>query len=147
MTVNSEPDLPPAARAALAIYRERFNSIAAQGPLTVAWGPGRVNLIGEHTDYNEGWVLPVAVDRAVAIAGRRLNAPETQCVSAHHRGYVRFPVPVDGIEADQPGRTRGLHSGDDSSAQCWQNIRCWWEKNLCQASPARSSVMCRSAAA
>ena len=108
MTANSESDLPPSARAALAVYRERFGATGAQGPLTVAWGPGRVNLIGEHTDYNEGWVLPVAVDRAVAIAGRRLNVPEIQCVSAHHRGYVRFPVPVDGIEADQPGRTRGL---------------------------------------
>ena len=108
MTVTSESDLPPSARAALAVYRERFGATAAQGPLTVAWGPGRVNLIGEHTDYNEGWVLPVAIDRAVAIAGRRLSAPEVQCVSAHHRGYVRFPVPVDGIEVDQPGRSRGL---------------------------------------
>jgi galactokinase len=108
MTATSNLDLPPSARAALAVYRERFGATAAQGPLTVAWAPGRINLIGEHTDYNEGWVLPVAVDRAVAIAGRRLSAPEIQCVSAYHRGYARFPVPVDGLEADQPGRTRGL---------------------------------------
>src|SRR5262245_20328149 len=108
MTAHSDPEMPPAARAALAVYRERFGATTAQGPLTAAWGPGRVNLIGEHTDYNEGWVLPVAIDRAVAIAGRRLSAPEVQCVSAHHRGYVRFPVPVDGAEADQPGRSRGL---------------------------------------
>jgi galactokinase len=108
MTANSESELPPSARAALAMYQERFSATAAQGPLTVAWAPGRVNLIGEHTDYNEGWVLPMAIDRTVAMAGRRLHADEVQCVSAHHRGYVRFPVPVRGIEADQPGRARGL---------------------------------------
>jgi galactokinase len=90
------------------MYHERFAATAAQGPVIIAWAPGRVNLIGEHTDYNEGLVLPVAIDRAVAIAGRRLDAHEAQCVSAHHRGYVRFPLPIGGVEVNQPGRVRRL---------------------------------------
>ena len=39
-------------------------------PRLVARAPGRVNLIGDHTDYNEGFVLPMAIDRAVWIAVR-----------------------------------------------------------------------------
>jgi galactokinase len=39
-------------------------------PEWVARAPGRVNLIGEHTDYNDGFVLPMAIDRAVWVVGR-----------------------------------------------------------------------------
>jgi galactokinase len=39
-------------------------------PTFVVRAPGRVNLIGEHTDYNDGFVLPMAIDRAIWIAMR-----------------------------------------------------------------------------
>jgi galactokinase len=41
---------------------------ADPGRVRVVHAPGRVNLIGEHTDYNEGFVLPVAIDLGIAIA-------------------------------------------------------------------------------
>jgi galactokinase len=49
-----------------------FRDASKQDPEAVAFAPGRVNLIGEHTNYNEGFVLPAAVDRGVAVAGRRV---------------------------------------------------------------------------
>lgn len=47
-----------------------FHSIYRSPPDFIVRAPGRVNLIGEHTDYNEGFVLPMAIDRAVWIAIR-----------------------------------------------------------------------------
>jgi galactokinase len=47
-------------------FRQQFGS----EPPVIARAPGRVNLIGEHTDYNDGFVLPIAIDRAMWIAFR-----------------------------------------------------------------------------
>ena len=47
-------------------FEQRFGG----RPPTIVRAPGRVNLIGEHTDYNDGFVLPMAIDRGVWIALR-----------------------------------------------------------------------------
>mgnify|MGYP005836551313 CR=1 FL=1 len=49
---------------------DQFTRQFGQPPRFVVRAPGRVNLIGDHTDYNEGFVLPMAIDRAVYIALR-----------------------------------------------------------------------------
>jgi galactokinase len=47
---------------------EQFARIYGRRPCWIAAAPGRVNVIGEHTDYNDGFVLPMAIDRYTAIA-------------------------------------------------------------------------------
>lgn len=50
--------------------RDLFARFYSEPPTIVVRAPGRVNLIGEHTDYNDGFVLPMAIDRAIWIALR-----------------------------------------------------------------------------
>src|SRR2546421_7679563 len=65
-----------------------------------AFAPGRVNLIGEHTDYNQGLALPFAITegvtvRATVLGGRRIEA------------HALDLDEDDGFEIDQPVRTPG----------------------------------------
>src|SRR5512141_2139003 len=48
-------------------FTQRFGS----PPSAIVRAPGRVNLIGEHTDYNDGFVLPMAIERYTIMAADR----------------------------------------------------------------------------
>ena len=64
--------------------------------------PGRVNLIGEHTDYNEGFVLPTAIDRSTFVAGVARDDRLVRVFSATFNQQLTF-------ELDDPGPPqRGL---------------------------------------
>jgi galactokinase len=62
------------------LFSERFG----EQPRWVVRAPGRVNLIGEHTDYNDGFVLPLAIDRAIWIAARPRSDAQ---VAVHSMNY------------------------------------------------------------
>src|SRR5215207_5155676 len=66
----TSPSAPPDAGSVRALFVERFH----REPGVIASAPGRVNLIGEHTDYNGGEVLPIAISRRTWVAaGRQSN--------------------------------------------------------------------------
>ena len=82
--------------------RATFRERTGRDPDGVWAAPGRVNLIGEHTDYNDGFVLPVAIDRQVAVAAGRRSDDRLTAVS-HQAGE---PVDV-GLDAIGPGGPGG----------------------------------------
>ena len=55
----------------ISFANQKFKEIFGVTPAFVASAPGRVNLIGEHTDYNDGYVFPVAIDKYLNIAARK----------------------------------------------------------------------------
>ncbi|RKU19189.1 galactokinase [Candidatus Poribacteria bacterium] len=54
-----------------AFITQKFEETFGGPPTFVASAPGRVNLIGEHTDYNDGYVFPVAIDKYLNVAARK----------------------------------------------------------------------------
>ncbi|HMC80379.1 MAG TPA: galactokinase [Acidimicrobiia bacterium] len=83
-----------------------FAERAGRRPDGVWRAPGRVNLIGEHTDYNDGFVLPVAIDRSLMVAAARRDDDGLRCWSTRDRAGDR-PPPVRGPAEIGPGRSTG----------------------------------------
>ncbi len=66
------------------IITKKFIELFGQKPLLVA-SPGRINLIGEHTDYNDGFVLPAAIDKYIFVAIQKRNDHEIHIYSSHYQ--------------------------------------------------------------
>jgi galactokinase len=99
------PHLRPVVDRAVAAF-ERW---AGRRPAVAAAAPGRVNLIGEHTDYNDGYVLPMAIDRWCVAAGSpggnrvlgddvgqavEFDPDRADAASLAHAPWARYPVGV-----------------------------------------------------
>jgi galactokinase len=65
-----------------------------------AFGPGRVNLIGEHTDYNDGLCLPFAIARGVTVSAERLSGGRVEAVAADLGEDDAFAAADPGRDAD-----------------------------------------------
>jgi galactokinase len=106
--------------------RGRFEREFGAPPARTASAPGRINLIGEHTDYNQGLAMPGAIDRWVVVAlspteddsiavyseafGERVEAPLAATSSAPASGWGRLPLGVGRLFAETANVRRGFRA-------------------------------------
>ncbi len=78
---------------------KKYTNLFNRAPDLMVTSPGRINLIGEHVDYNGGWVLPAAIDKKIAFAiGRRAD----QACHLYSMDYDTLEiVPLDKVVPSQ----------------------------------------------
>ena len=92
---------------ARAAYLKHFG----QEPAMLFRAPGRVNLIGEHTDYNDGFVLPAAIDRETVVAIGPARDGQITAIAAdfgEHRDSFMLSDPIVRSEAEWANYVRGV---------------------------------------
>jgi galactokinase len=84
--------------------RELYGQVFGEDPsaATVARAPGRVNLIGEHTDYNEGFVMPVPIDRYVWVAANQRDGNTVNLHAADYGENASFKLDDVRFDRDHP---------------------------------------------
>jgi galactokinase len=80
--------------------KDTYQQIFAE-PSLVVRSPGRVNIIGEHTDYNDGFVLPAAIDKAAYVAVGRRNDTSIHLYAEEFK--ERFETTVDALAPSDRG--------------------------------------------
>lgn len=107
---------------------QAFEANFKTSPTLLARAPGRVNLIGEHTDYNDGFVLPAAIDRAIYVAARPRDDSTVNLVSVDFKGRTAFD----------------MDSLDDPDLPAWSKYprgSLWWLTNQGHTVPGMDAVI------
>ena len=125
------------AKLALELHKKYFGI----SPRALTFAPGRINLIGEHTDYNGGFVMPAAIDKGLWVTGRIVDG-ETKMISSVAGTSKPFCA-----QSTEPGDTGGW--GKYPAGMAWAlrskfgpmpNLECAVFSNLPSSSGVSSSA-------
>ena len=91
---------------------EKFNELyGAEGPVSVYFAPGRVNLIGEHTDYNGGHVFPCALTIGTYMAVRKRSDRKLRFYSMNFEGLGVIEDSLDNLTPKDNGEWTNYPKG------------------------------------
>lgn len=89
------------------VFKE-FKSIFGNHPLLV-FAPGRINLIGEHTDYNDGYAFPAAINKGIAVAVEKSKAKVSKVLALDKKDM--YELSLDNVKPLQNGGWRNYILG------------------------------------
>src|ERR1035437_5520114 len=70
--------------------RGEFAQWLGMAPAIMAYAPGRIEVLGNHTDYNEGYVLSAAIDCGIAMGVTPIEGPDCRLAALDINGEARF---------------------------------------------------------
>ena len=94
--------------------KDKFKDQYKTNPLVI-FSPGRINLIGEHTDYNEGFVFPAAINMGIALAMDKITSAKSQIYALNKEEIYEFSL--DNINPLENGGWRNYILGVISEIQ------------------------------
>lgn len=107
---------------------ESFQTFFEGKPTVLGVAPGRAEVVGNHTDYNEGFILAAAIDRYVVVAGRVIEGTTGRVASSKFPGIVEFDTEhpekqIDAGEADMLAKRKSLSevTGTAAAKAAWAN--------------------------
>lgn len=81
----------------VALCNQQFNEKFGENPQKIVLSPGRINIIGEHIDYNHGFVLPAAIDKYICFAISKNDTVDCNIISLDLKDEYHFKI-TDKIE-------------------------------------------------
>ena len=100
-TCDPGPFMAASWESLLAQARTAFTAHFGGEPAVAAGAPGRVELLGNHTDYNGGLVMAAAIDRSTVVVGRRTAGRQAKVASVNFGQTDKYPL--DAIEPSEAG--------------------------------------------
>ncbi|HJM29282.1 MAG: galactokinase [Acidimicrobiales bacterium] len=116
--------------------QKEFRTYFKEEPAFVVRCPGRVNLIGEHTDYNDGFVLPIALPFSTVIAA---SPSSSDLVSAHSEGFGPAQFSLSEAPQKSVGWSRYLHGMGAFLRRSGIAVR-GWNGYICSDIPAGANL-------
>lgn len=119
-----------------------FEKSFGNSPQKIVLSPGRINIIGEHIDYNDGYVLPAAIDKVICFAFEKTNAPKSTIIAIDldESFEINLESPITLSETIWTNYFRGVLQQIQKKGLAIGNFNCVFSSNIPMGSGLSSSA-------